>query len=118
MQALKSPITTSLRPPRLNVAGACMHCLERQCDSARCIATHARIEWVLCQRCGGTEYVNGHLDPETATTRCNCFGGVIDADAADVVPVPVPLVRKSERGSAVATPHVVTASGRVFYAGF
>lgn len=108
-------IAPVLRPSRLNAAGRCLHCLGAGCDSARCIEMHAQAVWELCSRCGGTEYVNGHVSPATASTRCNCFGGVVEAGAADVMPV-APL-RKSNRGGKAPAPHVVTPSGLVFYAG-
>ncbi|MGW5920108.1 hypothetical protein ACWFPY_14015 [Nocardia fluminea] len=41
---------------------------------------------MVCGKCGGSEYIGGHIDPETATRRCDCFGGVIEVDAyAEVI---------------------------------
>ncbi|MFD9549323.1 hypothetical protein ACFWBG_18165 [Nocardia salmonicida] len=72
-----------LRPSRLNVAGWCIYCATRNCTGARCIANHARAEWAVCGKCGGSEWVDGHIDPETATQRCDCFGGLIEVVAPD-----------------------------------
>ncbi|PPJ18750.1 hypothetical protein C5F51_36225 [Nocardia nova] len=55
-----------------------MYCLTAQCNSARCIASHAGSVWEVCDRCGGTEYVDGHIDPETATERCDCIHGLTE----------------------------------------
>ncbi len=91
MQALKSPITKDLRPSRLNAAGRCVYCLTAQCDSARCIAMYARSVWETCERCGGTEYVGGHIDPETSSERCDCIHGLTEMESprplAEVVPL-------------------------------
>ncbi|MEV6661787.1 hypothetical protein [Nocardia fluminea] len=76
----------NLRPSRINAVGWCLYCVTRNCTSARCIATHARTEWQVCGKCGGSEYVDGHIDPDTAFRRCDCFGGVIEVDAfAEVI---------------------------------
>ncbi|MEU7769652.1 hypothetical protein AB0B25_31995 [Nocardia sp. NPDC049190] len=96
---------TALRPSRLNFAGWCKYCLTQNCSDARCIETHARTEWQLCGKCGGTEYVGGHIDPMTACQRCDCFGGVIEVDAytAEVVELrPEPVAS----GYSVARPVV------------
>ncbi|WP_029897791.1 hypothetical protein [Nocardia brasiliensis] len=96
--------TEALRPPRLNFAGWCMYCLERECNSARCIATHAGSVWEVCERCGGSEYVNGHIDPETAVTRCNCFGGVVESASRPVAEV-IELRPESKAAVFEAWPH-------------
>lgn len=67
-----------LRPSRLNAAGRCVYCLAQHCDSARCVRLHAQNAWEVCDRCGGTEYVNGHVDPEFASGPCNCISGLIE----------------------------------------
>ncbi len=76
-----------LRPARLNAAGRCLHCFGVGCDSARCIDVHARSIWEVCDRCGGTEYVNGHRDPATAAGRCDCIGGLVEASAPGLAEV-------------------------------
>ncbi len=86
-QAKSHAATESLRPSRLNAAGWCVHCLGRYCESARCIDVHARSVWEVCDRCGGTEYVNGHVDPATAAGRCDCIGGLVEATPASVAQV-------------------------------
>ncbi|CAM4474313.1 hypothetical protein NONI108955_32470 [Nocardia ninae] len=72
----------TVRPSRLNFAGWCMYCLVQECRSARCIEQYARSVWEVCGRCGGSEYVNGHRDPENAFERCNCVGGVVEAETS------------------------------------
>ena len=84
MQALKS-LTNNLRPSRLNPAGRCVNCVTLQCDSARCIAWYAGSVWEVCDRCGGTEYVDGHNDPETASERCDCIHGLTEAASPRLV---------------------------------
>ncbi|WP_338765888.1 hypothetical protein V7968_41515 [Nocardia vulneris] len=65
-----------------------MYCLARECRSARCIAQHAASVWEVCGSCGGSEYVNGHIDPENAFQRCgDCFGGVTEATTQPVAEV-------------------------------
>lgn len=71
-----------LRPSRLNAAGRCVYCLVQECDSASCIRSHARALWDVCDRCGGTEYVNGHVDPDTSSQRCDCISGLIEVTPA------------------------------------
>ncbi|MGW0180037.1 hypothetical protein [Nocardia sp. NPDC003345] len=69
-----------LRPSRLNAAGWCINCLGRHCEKARCIAWYAGAVWETCTRCGGSEYVGGHRDPETALNRCDCTQGLVEAE--------------------------------------
>lgn len=91
--AIQNLASADLRPARLNAAGRCVHCLGLECTSARCIDNHARAVWEVCERCGGTEYVNGHVDPATAMGRCDCIGGLVEAarsGLAQVVDLPVP----------------------------
>ncbi|MET7771532.1 hypothetical protein [Nocardia sp. NPDC005366] len=64
------------------------------------MADYARSVWVLCDRCGGSEWVNGHVDPEAACHRCDCFGGLTDAsddgELAEVIDFPgAPQVKVS-----------------------
>lgn len=82
-------IGVALRPSRLNFAGCCIYCLSRDCVSARCVEQHERSEWVVCPDCGGTGYVRGHVDPETAHARCYCWGGLLDVDLVGPEPVAV-----------------------------
>lgn len=84
MQALKIS-STDLRPSRLNAAGWCINCLGRHCENARCIAWFAAAVWETCTRCGGTEYVNGHVDPVTASKRCNCTQGLVESEVSESV---------------------------------
>lgn len=74
----------ALRPSRLNFVGYCIYCCKPGCASAECIAYHARSVWEVCPRCGGSEYVDGHIDPETACGRCDCTGGLTETTPAGV----------------------------------
>jgi hypothetical protein len=40
-------------PPRLNFAGICNYCAQRDCTSQRCIAHYAANRWVICPYCDG-----------------------------------------------------------------
>lgn len=62
--------------PRLNAAGVCRYCLRRECEKQLCIETYAATVWQVCGRCGGTEFVNGHIEPDEASERCSCFEGL------------------------------------------
>jgi hypothetical protein len=84
MQALKIS-STDLRPSRLNGAGRCINCLGQHCENARCIAWFAAAVWETCTQCGGTEYVNGHVDPVTASERCDCIHGLVEQEYAGPV---------------------------------
>ncbi len=64
-----------LRPARLNVAGWCIWCLERYCDSARCIRLHEGSRWMVCPECDGSESID-----EECFVRCrSCRDGVVEA---------------------------------------
>jgi len=69
----------------LNAAGWCIKCLGRDCEKAQCIAWFAATVWQVCERCGGTEYVNGHRDPENSAGRCDCIQGFEEVDSLDAV---------------------------------
>ncbi|MEV0343009.1 hypothetical protein AB0H49_28705 [Nocardia sp. NPDC050713] len=107
----------AVRPSRLNLAGWCLYCLTQNCTSARCIEMHAGTVWEVCRRCGGSEYVNGHRDRETAVTRCNCFGGLIEPGAQEVAAEVIELRPERVRRTNVPAPTVVSRSGQVYYAG-
>ena len=70
------------RPSRLNDGGFCIYWQYPDCRKARCIAQHAASEWALCPECGGTGYVGGDVDPENASRRCTCWGGLMNAEDA------------------------------------
>ncbi|MFG2443730.1 hypothetical protein ACGFQG_12725 [Nocardia fluminea] len=82
-QTAKTNTARVLRPSRLNVAGWCIYCVTQNCTDARCIANHARAEWAVCGKCGGSEWVDGHTDPDTSTQRCDCVGGLTEATTPD-----------------------------------
>ncbi len=60
------------RPPRLNAAGFCVYCFERDCRSRRCMEHHRRADWQLCTHCDGAgfDHAEGRL--------CSCHGGLED----------------------------------------
>ncbi|MGV9675440.1 hypothetical protein ACWDSJ_09200 [Nocardia sp. NPDC003482] len=80
MQALRIAPQEALRPGRLNAAGWCMYCGERWCESARCVSIYARSFWVECDRCDGTQRIDGQVG------LCGwCYGGLIEAELGDPV---------------------------------
>ncbi|MET8653419.1 hypothetical protein [Nocardia aurea] len=85
-------IVAQRRPSRLNDAGFCIYCVLPDCGKARCIAQHAVSEWSLCPDCGGSGYLDGHLDPENASSRCRCWGGLVES--ADAFPMTAEVVAK------------------------
>ncbi|WP_040828029.1 hypothetical protein [Nocardia jiangxiensis] len=78
MQAVQLFSTMVLRPSRLNPAGWCMWCLERDCSRARCIEIHEGSSWMICPDCDGSEYA----DIATYDRCMECMGGVVQADLA------------------------------------
>jgi hypothetical protein len=73
----------AIKPPRLNFAGRCLYCLERDCDSSHCEAKHARSRWALCPECNGREG-----DEVTSVICPLCVFGVVElapVDAGSVV---------------------------------
>jgi hypothetical protein len=40
-------------PPRLNFAGVCNYCEDRDCTSPKCVARYAASRWVICPDCDG-----------------------------------------------------------------
>ncbi len=73
-------VVESLRPSRVNPAGVCRYCLRPGCVDVSCVEMYEATAWTVCVVCGGTEYVNGHLDREDAGERCSssrCYGGLV-----------------------------------------
>jgi hypothetical protein len=71
------------KPPRLNFAGRCIYCLERDCDSLDCEAKYARSRWAVCPDCDGREG-----DEVTSVICPLCVFGVVElapVDAGSVV---------------------------------
>jgi hypothetical protein len=60
------------RPPRVNFAGVCLRCDERDCESPECVAWHEASCWMVCPRCGGRCW-SETLEP------CGCMFGVVEA---------------------------------------
>jgi hypothetical protein len=56
------------KPPRLNFAGVCLWCGERDCERRRCVELHAGSVWVVCDECNGF-----------AAGECTCAHGVMEA---------------------------------------
>lgn len=78
MQAVQLSSTKVLRPSRLNPAGWCMWCLERDCSRADCIEIHEGSAWGVCPDCDGSEYA----DIATYDRCMNCQGGVVQTEIA------------------------------------
>lgn len=62
MQVQQILSTTSVRPPRLNLAGWCIWCGERDCSHAQCIRNHSLSLWGPCTECGGTQRIQGQME--------------------------------------------------------
>jgi hypothetical protein len=60
------------RPPRLNCAGLCLRCGERDCEASECIEWHEAADWMVCPRCDGEEW-SWDYEP------CGCIFGVVEA---------------------------------------
>lgn len=75
-------------PARLNAAGWCMYCTQRECSSARCIQMHAASRWAVCPECDGSEY----SDWETGTRCSGCLGM---SGLVELAPRPIELVAGS-----------------------
>lgn len=59
------------RPPRLNCAGWCLWCGERDCQQLVCRRRHRVSVWRVCPDCSGSE-VHGF-------DRCGCVSGLVEA---------------------------------------
>lgn len=66
-----STVVEASKPPRLNLAGVCLYCGERDCESAKCMAWHARSRWMVCPDCDGQEWSELY-EP------CGCIFGVVE----------------------------------------
>jgi hypothetical protein len=63
----------AVKPPRLNFAGRCLYCLERDCESPECEARYARSRWMVCPECDGRE------GDEASGLECRwCIFGVVE----------------------------------------
>ena len=74
LDVIQSPAMTAGRcpkPPRVNCAGWCLWCGERDCQQLVCRRRHRVSVWRVCPDCGGCE-VRG-LD------RCGCVSGLVEA---------------------------------------
>jgi hypothetical protein len=59
-------------PPRLNFAGVCNYCEQRDCTSTRCVARHAASRWAICPECGG-------YGSDTCGLPCEmCLWGIVE----------------------------------------
>ena len=66
-------VNEAAKPPRLNFAGRCIYCLDRDCDSSECEATYARSRWAVCPECDGREG-----DEVTSVPCQSCVFGVVE----------------------------------------
>ena len=66
-------VAETVRPPRLNFAGRCIYCLERDCGSPDCEDLHKRSRWAVCPDCDGREG-----DEVTSTSCTSCVFGVVE----------------------------------------
>lgn len=65
-------VAEAVKPPRLNFAGRCIYCLERDCDSSECQARYARSRWGVCPECDGE-------GDEVTSVPCQwCVFGVVE----------------------------------------
>lgn len=93
-----NPASDLPRPNRLNAAGWCRYCSEWRCESARCIQTHQRTHWGLCDDCYGTQHVG-------AGWWCVCTDGMTEYANPQAAAESWALLRhanREERVSAVA----------------
>ena len=71
-------VVDAVKPPRLNFAGRCLYCLERDCRSRECEALYERSRWVVCPECDGRE------GDEASSIRCGwCTFGVVEIAPTD-----------------------------------
>lgn len=74
LDVIQSPAMTTGRcskPPRVNCAGWCLWCGERDCQQLVCQQRHGVSVWRVCPDCGGCE-VQGF-------DRCGCVSGPVEA---------------------------------------
>ncbi|WP_327009657.1 hypothetical protein OHA72_21970 [Dactylosporangium sp. NBC_01737] len=57
-------------PPRVNCAGRCVVCGERDCQTQACVDYHAVCLWAVCDVCDGAGWANGW--------PCVCTSGVVE----------------------------------------
>ncbi|GAA2530647.1 hypothetical protein [Pilimelia columellifera] len=52
----------SVTVPRLNFAGVCMACTERDCEKSACLAFWSRLRWIVCPICNGGSLEGSPVD--------------------------------------------------------
>lgn len=57
-------------PPRLNFAGFCVYCGDRECHAESCLKHHELSEWQVCNLCDGSGF------DKSTRLLCNCYGGL------------------------------------------
>ena len=63
----------AVKPPRLNFAGRCIYCMERDCESPECVAMYEQSRWAVCPECDGRE------GDEASGLECRwCIFGVVE----------------------------------------
>jgi hypothetical protein len=65
------PVMGPMKPPRLNFAGLCLRCDERDCTALECLAWHAESCWAICPDCDGLCWTED-IRP------CGCIFGVVE----------------------------------------
>jgi hypothetical protein len=69
---LEAPAVVAEKPPRLNFAGVCLHCGERDCEAPECVSWHEQSAWMVCPDCDGQKWSETY-EP------CGCVFGVVEA---------------------------------------
>ena len=64
---VEGPAPVAQEPTRLNYAGVCLWCGDRDCESPRCVELHERSRWGICDLCNGYEEAG-----------CSCAHGVME----------------------------------------
>jgi hypothetical protein len=66
-------VAEAVKPPRLNFAGRCIYCMERNCKSPTCVTLYERSRWAVCPECDGRE------GDEASSLDCRwCIFGVVE----------------------------------------
>lgn len=68
-------LPASVRPPRVNLAGVCSYCAERDCTSTKCIQSWSMTRWMVCSECDGREVTGLYQS-------CWCTSGVVEVGVA------------------------------------
>ena len=61
-----------LRPPRWNMAGYCVMCLDWHCDADHCTTGYNASVWAVCRYCDGSGY------DRSTEELCSCTSGLVE----------------------------------------